>query len=65
MIFVSVLPGIARVKDKLGLWPGSAGLAYRQLGFPRRQYRSTCDPGRILPEIAKPAFISAAPCLSN
>ena len=65
MIFVTVLPNIARVKDKLGPWPRSAGLAYRQLGFPRCQYRSTSDPGRILPEVAKPAFNSAALCLSN
>jgi hypothetical protein len=40
----------------------SPGLAHRLPGFPRRQYYSTSDSERILPEVAKPAFSSAALC---
>jgi hypothetical protein len=65
MIFVSVLPEIEWVKDKLGSCPGSLGFAHRQPGFPHRRYRPPSDPGRIPPSVANPAFSSAALCSSS
>ena len=65
MIFISFLPDIEWVKDKLGPWPGSPGLAHRQLGFPHRRNRSTSVPGRVLPDVLESHLQFCALCSTS